>query len=238
MKIVAIGGARSTESFRKMIRHALKMTGKKNPNVLSIPTAITDEPKYVENFDSRYKKIMKCKTDSLLIAKLNISKKEMQKKIDWADAVHVCGGNTLKMMRRWRRIGLDKIILKAIKQGKVFYGESAGAICWFSYGHSDSMWYYNKKKWDYIFVKGFGLIDAYVAPHFYEEKRRVNSIKKLVDKKNIKLIGIDADAAIVVDGKNIYSIKGSNKGNVYVVEKVNNKPTIRKFNEKKDILKI
>ena len=48
--------------------------------------------------------------------------------------IYVGGGNTLKMMRRWRRLGVDDLLRSAHSRGAVLCGVSAGAICWFDSG--------------------------------------------------------------------------------------------------------
>ena len=49
------------------------------------------------------------------------------------------GGNTLYALDRWKRLGMDVFLRKAMARGAVLTGGSAGAICWFDGGHSDSM---------------------------------------------------------------------------------------------------
>ncbi|KPA77556.1 putative cyclin 1 putativeserine peptidase family S51 peptidase E [Leptomonas pyrrhocoris] len=55
-----------------------------------------------------------------------------------ADVVVVSGGNTLYAVRRWEETGLDKLLRAAAARQVVLAGGSAGAICWFTSGHSDS----------------------------------------------------------------------------------------------------
>jgi dipeptidase E len=83
------------------------------------------------------------------------------------------GGNTLFMMRVWRRLGVDKILKAAYEDGIVLAGISAGAICWFDSGHSDSMSFYNPRNWNYINVKGLGLINGVHCPHYNSMTRGV-----------------------------------------------------------------
>ncbi|CUI14319.1 peptidase, putative [Bodo saltans] len=59
--------------------------------------------------------------------------------LESADVVIVSGGNTLFAVKRWREIGVDVLIKNAAARGAVMTGGSAGAICWFDGGHSDSM---------------------------------------------------------------------------------------------------
>ena len=71
---------------------------------------------------------------------------------------------------------------------------SAGALCWFNYGHSDSMFYYHPEEWDYIRVKCLGIIAAMLCPHYLKEKRD-ESYKKMVVKYGGKGIALDDAAA-------------------------------------------
>ena len=93
---------------------------------------------------------LKCKTDVLFLITEQISANEIGRKIRWADIIYVGGGNTLQMMRVWRRVGVDRLLKSAYEKGTVLSGISAGAICWFDSGHSDSMSFTNPKNWKYI----------------------------------------------------------------------------------------
>ena len=55
-----------------------------------------------------------------------------------ADIIVVGGGNTLYAIDRWKELQVDKLLLDAMNRGVVLTGGSAGAICWFDGGHSDS----------------------------------------------------------------------------------------------------
>jgi dipeptidase E len=83
-----------------------------------------------------------------------------------ANIVYVGGGNTLLMMRILRRLGVDQVLRAAYESGIVLSGISAGAICWFDSGQSDSMSFYNPRNWKYINVKGLGLIHGIHCPHY------------------------------------------------------------------------
>jgi dipeptidase E len=58
--------------------------------------------------------------------------------MEQADVAIVSGGNTLYASNRWRRSGLASLLKSAADRGVVLAGGSAGAICWFTGGHSDS----------------------------------------------------------------------------------------------------
>ena len=54
------------------------------------------------------------------------------------DIVYVGGGNTKSMLAVWREWGLDIILKEAYNKNIILSGVSAGAICWFDKGITDS----------------------------------------------------------------------------------------------------
>jgi len=167
MKIVAIGGGRiiskSTISIDKEI---IRLSGKKHPKLLFIPTASADAEDYWRRIQNYFGVFLKCETDALFLIRERPSKAVIERKISAADIIYVGGGNTLMMMRRWRRLGVDKLLRKACGKETVLCGMSAGSICWFESGHSDSMSFYDPRKWGYINVRGLGFIKGINCPHY------------------------------------------------------------------------
>ena len=142
-KIVAIGGGEigspgypveTTEIDKEIIR----LTGKKSPRVLFIPTASSDSEGYYETARRHFGERLGCKMEVLWLIKEKPSRAEIEQKVMSSDIVYVGGGDTLKMIRIWRSYGLDGILKKAWDKGTVLSGLSSGSICWFRYGTSDS----------------------------------------------------------------------------------------------------
>jgi dipeptidase E len=111
-----------------------------------------------------------CKIDVLYLIKERSTKKEIEEKILNSDIVYVGGGQTLKMMRVWRKFGVDEILIKAHQKGIVMSGLSTGAICWFSFGNSDSRKFDNPET-NLMRVKGLGMVKALFCPHYDVEKK-------------------------------------------------------------------
>lgn len=63
------------------------------------------------------------------------------------------------------------MLIEAAARNTVLCGLSAGALCWFDYGHSDSMSFYHPDDWEYIRVKGLGLLPFTACPHYDGEAR-------------------------------------------------------------------
>jgi dipeptidase E len=200
--IVAIGGGSMKDRTTFDIdRYIVKLCGKKEPRVLLIPTATYDNPERFDIINDVYGQDLGCTTDVLYLLKTVPSHQEIQKKLQDADIIYVSGGNTLKLMRKWRSIGLDQY-LKDIWENsdKVLCGSSAGALCWFDYGHSDSMFYYHPEKWEYIRVKCLGFVSAMCCPHYLKENRDA-SYKSMVRKYGGRGIALDDAAAFHIHDK-------------------------------------
>lgn len=115
------------------------------------------------------------------------------------------------MLKTWRRNGIDKLLVKAYGRGIVLSGISAGAICWFTYGCSDSRRFSNPEDASFMRVKGLGLLNLTVSPHHIREKHRDNSLVKLMRKTPGVAVAIDDNSALeIVD--NQYRIITSKKG--------------------------
>ena len=185
-KIVAIGGGDlSSLETLEIDREIISLTGKSRPKALFIPTASGDSVERWHEFESVYRGRLGCDTDFLYLLGVTPTPSELKEKILSSDLIFVGGGNTLKMMRRWRRLGVDRVLRSAHDKGIVLCGVSAGAICWFTHGHSDSMSFYSSDSWSYIRVKGMGLIDAFACPHYDSETagvRREQDFHNMVTK--------------------------------------------------------
>ncbi|MES2309988.1 MAG: peptidase E [Verrucomicrobiota bacterium] len=199
MQIVAIGGGemKSRETF-KIDQFIVELTGKQNPRALFIPTASGDAVGYWNTFQNIYEKALGCRTDSLFLLSRDRTKNCFEEKILNADLIYVGGGNSLKMMKLWRRLGVDRLLEKAGKRGSVLSGLSAGGICWHERGHSDSLSFSSQKEWSYIRVKGLGFRKGIFCPHLDAEKRRKPFLQMMMRHGGIG-IACDNNAAVWYD---------------------------------------
>ncbi len=227
-KIVAIGGGEIREMETAAIdKRIIELTGKTQPKALFIPTASGDAPGYIDTFETVYGRHFGCQTRALKLTQNPPAFDEMSALVLDSDLVYVGGGNTYKMMKLWRQLGLDAVLAEAASRGIVLSGLSAGAICWLRYGHSDSRSFSSNPKWDYIRVRGLGFINAVYCPHYHFEKREA-SFSQMIAKRGGIGIACDNNAAIEIvgehyriltsalDGKAYKLFKRS--GNVHIVE--------------------
>ncbi len=220
-KIVAIGGGSigfgaAKPEVMSISREIIRLSGKKVPRLLFIPTASSDDKAYVRAVQNHFGNKLGCRVDSLFLLKQPPKYSEIAKKIRIADIIYVGGGNTLLMINRWKKLGVVGLLKQAEKKGKVLCGPSAGAICWFRQGNSDSRKFHNPKA-KLIKVTGLGLIDALACPHYDVEKDRRPELKEMMLKPPGVAIAIDNCAALEVMGEKYRVAISKPKAGVYKV---------------------
>lgn len=142
-KIIAIGGGEiGTKGYQietaLIDKEIINLTNKEHPNLLFLPTASNDSQIYVDAARKHFGQKLGCKVDYLFLIKQKPTRSQIIKKINKADIIYVGGGSTLRLMQVLRRNQVDRLLREAYERGKVMSGLSAGAICWFRYGLSDS----------------------------------------------------------------------------------------------------
>ncbi len=195
--IIAIGGGGFGAYPGQGIieNYILKQTKKKNPRICFIPTATGDNEAYKVNFYSTFTRL-DCRPSHLDFFKRT---PELKNFILNQDAIFVGGGNTKSMLAVWKEWGLDKILKKAYLSGTVMSGVSAGAICWFQNGITDS-WASNLKIMPCLnFIKGT------CCPHYDEEPERKPAVKNFLLKNKIKNVyAVDGGAALHIKDEKIF----------------------------------
>lgn len=195
--IIAIGGGGFGANPGQGIieNYILKQTKKKNPRICFIPTATGDNEAYKVSFYSTFTNL-NCYPSHLDFFKRTPDLNEL---ILNQDAIFVGGGNTKSMLAVWKEWGLDKILKKAYLNGTVMSGVSAGAICWFQNGITDS-WASNLKMMPCLnFVKGT------CCPHYDEEPERKPAVRNLLLRNKIKNVyAVDGGAALHIKDEKIF----------------------------------
>lgn len=240
-KIVTIGGGDTRKEETKSIDiEIIKLTKKKRPKLLFIPTASSDSEDYWKTTDRQYTKLG-AKTDVLYLIRDKPSSKVIREKILDADIIYVGGGNTLKMMRLWRHLGVDKLLKQVLQKGTVLTGLSAGSICWYDSGHSDSMSFYNPKKWKYIKVRGLGLIKGIHCPHYDSSTlgvKREKHFQKMIKEYGGLGIAIDNNCAIEYVDDTYRVIASEKSARAYRVYKRNGRVVSEEIKKTKEFLPI
>lgn len=190
--IVTIGGGEFTRrEIDRIDRRTLELTGKAHPVLLYIPTASNDEE---GDLYDEYLAELGFKLEKLFLINSNPSEKAVREAVFSADAVFAGGGDALLLMDVWKKYGLDSVMREAFHTtGIVLSGISAGSICWFELGHTDSL-SYHEENWDYCRMHGCGIIPAMHSPHFCEHRRA--SLERWIRYETLPAVGLDNCCAL------------------------------------------
>ena len=216
-QVIAIGGGGfgRTQDSNLIEQFILDQTGKKNPKICFIPTATGDLDSYIVNYYSVFSKL-DCDPSHISFFKRTI---DLEEHIFKQDAIFVGGGNTKSMLAVWKEWGLDLILKNAYEQGIVMSGVSAGAICWFEAGLTDS-WASELKM-----MECMSFIPGSCAPHYDEEPERRPATKKFLEDQSISFMyGIEGGAALhFIDEQPGSTIRFKKNKNAYKVTCESNK---------------
>ena len=175
-KILIAGGGFGTD----FIGYMAELTGKARPRLLYLPTATADRPdaalRWFQNcapldvepywqgmFISSYS--MRWSWEEVLLA---------------MDGIVVSGGNTLNQQAIWRAQGVDEVLREAWRRGIVLGGASAGSLCWFEEGTTDS------RPQELSKIQCLGLIPGSHSPHYDGEEQRRPTYHRLIADGTLK----------------------------------------------------
>jgi len=121
------------------------------------------------------------------------------------DLIYVGGGNTRAMLAVWQEWNLGEILKNAWHSGVVIAGISAGAICWFEYGGSDSTYCSELSP-----LPGLGLIKGSCTPHYDGESNRRPNFHSLMKSGQLPSgIGIDDGVGVLFEKQQIAEVVAS-----------------------------
>ncbi|HKO92121.1 MAG TPA: peptidase E [Polyangiaceae bacterium] len=111
------------------------------------------------------------------------------------DVIYVGGGNTANLLALWRLHGVDRALVQAYEAGIVLCGVSAGALCWFEAGVTDSFGSLDGLE------NGLGILKGSFCPHFDGEPLRRPAYRRLIAEGMQSGFAADDGAAMCfVDG--------------------------------------
>ena len=216
-QIIAIGGGGFGRSPGEGLieKYILDQSEQNDPKICFIPTATGDNEAYKVNYYSTFSKL-DCSPSHLDLFKRTPNLKDLILK---QDIIFVGGGNTKSMLAVWKDWGLDLLLKEAYEKGVIMSGVSAGAICWFDQGITDS-WAEDLKVMDCL-----GFIEGACCPHYDEEPQRKPSLNKFITEKVLKsCYAVDGGCALhIEDEKEFKSVVFSENKNSFLVEMKDNK---------------
>jgi peptidase E len=169
--IVGLGGGGDTPAQTALLNdYVVELTGKERPRMLWVPTAVGDDPSATTWFYEAWATRAEVRT----LATFPWPPENLRELILSQDAICVCGGNTANMLAIWRVHGIDVILRDAWEQGIVLWGQSAGMICWFEAGVTDS---FGPKLGG---MECLGFLPGSACPHYDGEGQRRPRYRELI----------------------------------------------------------
>ena len=196
--IIPIGGGEiSAQSTLKIDKYIVGLSNKEKPKVLFIPTASGDMQSYIDRFTNYYQSLG-CEVDTLLLS-ITSNDNLIRSKIFTSDIIYIGGGNTARMMRIFKRNKVNEYLKQAYERGIILTGLSAGAMCYFTNGYSDSNRSTNPQA-SLCLVKCLDIIPYCFCPHYNEEERK--SFDEFVANKHFNGLALEDNTALIyIDGQ-------------------------------------
>ena len=215
-QIIAIGGGGFGRNPSKPLieEYIVKQSNASKPNILFIPTASAEDKAYTVNF---YKAFGQFDT-SLSVLNFFQRTPRLDSLINKQNIIYVGGGNTKSMIAVWKEWKLDKLLQKAYDRGAVLCGVSAGSICWFEKGITDS-WASNLNIMDCL-----SILPGTCCPHYDSEASRRPTVHSLIENNTISECYASEDGAAThfENGQLKTSVSFYKGSKSYLIKKVNN----------------
>ncbi len=206
-QIIAIGGAALPQEPDNLllIDYFLKQTGRRKPRICFIGTAHGDADAGRLRFYAGMSRFSCTPTHLPLFAR---TPRDLESFVLEQDAVFVGGGNTRSMLAVWRDWGLDSHLRRAWESGIVLGGWSAGSICWFEQGITDSV------AGPLTLLDCLGFLPGSNCPHYDSEKQRRPTFRRMVASGRIG-DGYAADDGVAlhfIDGRLAHTVSSRRQG--------------------------
>jgi len=183
-------------------RYVLAQSAKPDPVVCFVPTASGDSEGYIARFYEAFSKLP-CRPSHLSLFR---PPPDLAEFVAGCDIIYVGGGNTRNMLAIWREWGLDLLVRKAWESGTVLCGVSAGAICWFGRGLTDSAG-------PLAPMKCLGFLPGSCTPHYDGEISRRPSCHAFLKQGALPAgYALDDGAALHFTGAEVTAIVTSRPG--------------------------
>jgi len=169
--IVGLGGGAEPEQWEHMRRYLLALTGKERPKLLFVPTAVGDEDSSIASVYEAWSP----RTNMTVLRTFPWPPENLRELILSQDAINVSGGNTANLIAIWKVHGIDTLMREAWENGVLLFGASAGMICWFEAGITDSFGPQLEG------MDCLGFLPGSACPHYDGEERRRPRYRELID---------------------------------------------------------
>lgn len=145
-------------------RRVLALTGRERPRVCYLATASGDAEGFIRPFYERLGPWCEPSHLPLFLPPF----REPEELLAEQDLIYVGGGSTANLLAVWRTHGIDRLLRAALERGTILYGSSAGGLCWFASGVTDSLSFDGELR---ALTDGLGFVAGSHCPHFDHDGR-------------------------------------------------------------------
>jgi peptidase E len=213
--VLAIGGGMlmPRDGTPLQVKYAMELTGQARPRLCVLNTAVGDDPYAYLRFHDRLAETSARVRHLALFPMPNVP--DPEDLLMSQDVIFVGGGSVANMLAVWRVHGIDEILRKAWQAGTVLAGSSAGGICWFAGGTTDSFGPRLR-----AFTDGMAMLSGSFCPHYNSEAERRPLYQRLVAEGALPggLACDDGAAAHFVDDALADLVSDSPDAAAYLVE--------------------
>jgi dipeptidase E len=213
--IVPFGGLRPVQGrSHPIVDYLLGLAGKPRARVAFVPTATGDASETLVNMYARFPADRSERTH---LGLFNRTVEDIEAYFRQQDIIVVGGGNTANMLAVWRIHGVDRALRAAWEHGVILAGGSAGSLCWFECGTTDS---FNLARLAPLH-DGLGFLPGSHCPHYDGEAQRRPLYHRLIASGFPAGYAMDDDAAIHFVGESLCEAVSARAGaDAYRVERV------------------
>ena len=173
--LIAGGGFRTT-----FLRYMASLTGKERPKLCYLPTASADRESGIIRWYENCAPLNVVPSVQASFINSNRMTRTFEEVLLSVDGIVVSGGNTLNQQAIWKAHGIDKILREAWDRGIVLGGASAGSLCWFEEGTTDS------RPKELTVVKCLGFLKGSHSPHYDGEANRRPTYHRMIKSGEMK----------------------------------------------------
>jgi peptidase E len=214
-KILIAGGNYNTA----FLRYMAQLTGKPRPKLLYLPTANADSPQGIISWYLNCAPLNVEPSHQISFIASTRQSRSWEDVFLSVDGIVCSGGNTLNQQAIWKAQGIDVILRQAWDRGIVLGGASAGSLCWFEEGTTDS------RPKELSKVDCLGLLNGSHSPHYDAEKDRRPTYQRLIGSGQMKPgYACDNDAGIYFEDNEVKRVVSARAGaKCYYVSVVDSK---------------
>jgi dipeptidase E len=207
--IVALGGhefsrKQGNEAIRDHILDLAAAGDRRRLRVCLLPTASGDPADQIAAFRASFAGL-RCSISHVSLFRLETESVDLAAHLLAQDLIYVGGGSLLNLLAIWRAHRIDEVLIDCWRRGVVLAGQSAGAMCWFSWGVTRSAG-------SARLVPGLGIVPGALSVHYHRDPDRRRALLDQAEDRGLRGYGLDDGTGVVIRGSQVTEAFGGHEG--------------------------